>query len=110
MKKKAKISGFSDSVTPDGTDLRTTPGTGSTTASTGTPTAANIADYFFLPNFGYYLSGGSFYLIGVYGYYWSSSSSPQGNGTGYNLRLEGTSIDLQYEKELKNGYFVMPFE
>ena len=110
MKKKAKISGFSDSVTPDGTDLRTTPGTGNTTASTGTPTAANIADYFFLPNFGYYLSGGSFYLIGVYGHYWSSSSSPQGNGTGYNLRLEGTSIDLQYEKELKNGFFVMPFE
>ena len=61
------------------TDLRTTykyyNNTNSSINNSGLPSAADANKYFYLPALGCYNSG-QLYLVGGYGYYWSSSAYP----------------------------------
>ena len=67
------------------TDLRTTwkdyNNNSSSITNSGRPSAADAGNYFYLPAFGFYLSG-SLSHIGLWGLYWSSSAYPRRSATG----------------------------
>ena len=83
FKKKANISGFNANTAEDGTDWRTNGGGRSWSVSQTLPDAADANNYFYLPALGYYDSG-QLNIVGIVGYYWSSSANPwTSNGASY---------------------------
>ena len=72
FKKKAKISGFTD-TNYNGTDYRITSFFPINNTSTLSGKPSNLNDYFYLPAVGNYDDYGTFLNVGVYGYYWSST-------------------------------------
>ena len=76
------------------TDLRTTEKTYNNYGSSILPSAADAGNYFYLPALGYYDSGLNF--VGLFGYYWSSSASPQNGTYAYNLNFNGSSVSVDY--------------
>ena len=75
VKKKAYISGYNKNTAVDGTDWRTSLGSGTGSLSHTLPSAAESGNYFYLPTLGYYESG-RLDRVGVNGFYWSSSADP----------------------------------
>ena len=79
------------------TDLRATwkqfKNTNSSIRNSGLPSAANAANYFYLPAFGYYLTGMQI-AIGRQGYYWSSSSSPWDRNNACDLCFDSGSAEI----------------
>ena len=79
------------------TDLRATwkqfKNTNSSIRNSGLPSAANAANYFYLPAFGYYLTGMQI-AIGRQGYYWSSSSSPWDKNNACDLCFDSGSAEI----------------
>ena len=85
FKKKAYISGYNSNTAVDNTDWRTSGYSNSWSVSQTLPSAADANNYFYLPALGYYLSG-QLSIVGISGYYWSSSAYPWGfNNTAYSL-------------------------
>lgn len=68
VKKKSKIENYSTTVAPDGTDKSQTNPKFSVTPKTGRPAKDVLANYFFLPAYGNYITGGMASLseAGVY--------------------------------------------
>ena len=75
FKKKNKISGFNDTVAPDGRDLRTDDDQtcDNNTIINSVPSASEINDYFLLPALGNY-GQGTMNVFGIIGTYWSSTA------------------------------------
>ena len=75
FKKKNKISGFNDTVAPDGRDLRTDDDQtcDNNTIINSVPSASEINDYFLLPALGNY-DQGTMNVFGIIGTYWSSTA------------------------------------
>lgn len=87
IKKKSKISGFTDAHIPDNpsVDLRTQHQMISNNNFTpGLPSASEIGDYFYLPALGFY-DDGKLGGIGFISTYWSSSADPQFSDSAYYL-------------------------
>ncbi len=94
FKKKSQISGFNANTAYDGSDWRTTSKDQSWFASNTLPSAADANNYFYLPVLGYYLVG-KLFLVGNYGFYWSSSAHPRDTYYySYCLRISRGSIDV----------------
>ena len=96
FKKKANISGFNPNTAEDGTDWRTTSKNQSWFVSYTLPSAADAGNYFYLPALGYYLSGQLYNVVGVVGYYWSSSASPWDSVNAYTLYLHSGGVFVGY--------------
>ena len=81
------------------TDIRTTSknyyNTSSSINNSGLPSAADAGKYFYLPALGFYDSG-QLYTVGSYGYYWSSSASTWGSGSGraYGLSFLSGNVNV----------------
>ena len=94
------------------TDLRTTYrnyyNSNSSITGSGLPSAADAGNYFYLPALGYYRSG-QLGHVGVYGYYWLSSTPLWSSTYSYYLRFTRGYVlgdtDPRY-----NGYRVGAFE
>ena len=74
------------------TDLRTTTiykiySNYNSSLHSGVPSAADAGNYFYLPAMGYYGYSGGLANVGVYGPYWSSSSTPRDSGDAYYLDI-----------------------
>ena len=92
------------------TDLRTTAEMhGNHSLNPGLPSAADASKYFYLPALGFYYAG-KLWFVGEYGYYWSSSSSPLGNGSAYNLVFQNGGADVLHGNERRHGMRVQVFE
>ena len=96
FKKKAYISGYNSNTAVDGTDWRTAGNSQSWTPSQTLPSAADANKYFYLPASGYYRSG-QLYLVGSYGFYWSSSAYP------YSENACNLSFNI-YEVYVSHGF------
>ena len=112
FKKKAKISGFSSSVSADNsTDLRITWTYFSNTPlniSSNPISAADQSNYFYLPALGIYGSG-TLYSVGNIGYFWSSSAYPTHSGHAYYLYFASGYVRV-YDFYRYCGFSVVPFE
>lgn len=89
LKKKSKITGFTDAHIPDApsVDLRTQYShVYNHSLKPGLPSASEIGDYFFLPACGEYTYRW-FYDIGWNGCYWSSSAHPEKKTQAYHLSI-----------------------
>ena len=79
------------------TDLRTTykyyNNTNSSIYNSGLPSAADANKYFYLPALGYYYSG-QLYVVGSYGYYWSSSAYPWLSDHAYYLYFDSGTVNV----------------
>ena len=81
------------------TDLRTTTTSksytnNSSSINSGVPSAADAGNYFYLPALGFYLYG-QLYLIGDYGYYWSSSAAYRRfSDSSYLLYFSNGSVNM----------------
>lgn len=110
LKKKTYISGFSSTVSADGTtDLRTTSKifiNNSISNIGSNPISPSDQDnYFYLPALGYYRNG-TLYYTGAHGYYWSSSSV---SVNAYHLDFTRATVDVRYHN-LDHGFSVAAFE
>ena len=74
----------------------------------GKPSGSEIGKYFFLPALGYYLSG-TFYLLGSYGFYWSSSATPETGDGVFALHFNSKKVEL-YGTTRAEGFVAQPFE
>ncbi len=113
FKKKAYIVGFSSEhmVPPfSAVDMRVhNLSSTNSTIINGLPLATEINKFFFLPALGKYVSG-HLQQVGVYGYYWSSSSNPvNSTPTAYLIYFTNSTIQATntYRTE---GCRVQPFE
>ena len=109
FKKKANISGFNANKAVDGTDWRINRGSNGWSASYTLPDATDAGKYFYLPALGHYHSG-LLYGIGMEGYYWSSSASPQTSYTAYRLSFLANSIYVNDDNFRYAGFRVGTFE
>ena len=109
FKKKANISGFNANKAVDGTDWRINRGSNGWSASYTLPDATNAGKYFYLPALGSYGSG-LLYSIGMEGYYWSSSASPQTSYTAYRLSFIANNIYVNDDNFRYAGFRVGTFE
>ena len=80
------------------TDLRTTTTyksytNNSSSISSGVPSAADAGNYFYLPALGFYLNG-QLYLVGNYGYYWSSSAYRRFANSAYLLYFSNGTVNM----------------
>ena len=91
FKKKAYIIGYNSNTAADGTDWRTVGKIQNWTPSQTLPSAADANKYFYLPALGQY-SSGQLNLVGIYGFYWSSSATPWYSGGAYNLGFGSGSV------------------
>ena len=107
--KQANITGFRADQDHVGRDWRAYGDNGSWPASQTLPSAADAGNYFYLPALGYYHSG-LLILVGFYGDYWSSSTTPMGSNRAYYLdfnisrvgvgpinRYEGLRVEPTFE-------------
>ena len=74
----------------------------------GKPSGSEIGKYFFLPALGYYLNG-TFYLLGSYGFYWSSSATPETGDGVFALHFNSKKVEL-YGTTRAEGFVAQPFE
>ena len=80
----------------DGSDWRTTSKNQSWPVSQTLPSVADANKYFYLPALGYYPSG-QLYLVGSYGCYWSSSTTPWfSGGRAYLLSFFSGNVTVGY--------------
>ena len=91
FKKKAYIIGYNSNTAADGTDWRTVGKIQNWTPSQTLPSAADANKYFYLPALGQY-SSGQLNLVGIYGFYWSSSATPWYSGGAYILGFGSGSV------------------
>ena len=81
------------------TDLRTTynsySNTNSSINNSGLPSAADANNYFYLPALGCYDSG-LLHLVGLYGYFWSSSTYSFHSGAAYILNFNSGYVGVYY--------------
>ena len=91
FKKKAYIIGYNSNTAADGTDWRTVGKIQNWTPSQTLPSAADANKYFYLSALGQY-SSGQLNLVGIYGFYWSSSATPWYSGGAYNLGFGSGSV------------------
>ena len=91
FKKKAYIIGYNSNTAADGTDWRTVGKIQNWTPSQTLPSAADANKYFYLPALGQY-SSGQLNLVGIYGFYWSSSATPWYSGGAYHLGFGSGSV------------------
>ena len=96
------------------TDLRTTTtwkqyiNNSSSIRNSGLPSVADAGNYFYLPALGYHYSG-QLILVGIDGWYWSSSAAPLSSTNAYFLRIaNGLIIVNGSSREL--GHRVGKFE
>ena len=107
--KQANITGFRADQDHVGRDWRAYGDNGSWPASQTLPSAADAGNYFYLPALGYYHSD-LLTLVGFYGDYWSSSTTPMGSNRAYYLdfnisrvgvgpidRYEGLRVEPTFE-------------
>ena len=114
FKKKSVLQGeghYNTEFSADGsTDLRTTwklyNNNNSSINNSGLPSAADANNYFYLPALGYYGSG-HLYVVGSYGYYWSSSADPWSFNSAYNLYFYSGYVEV-YHYARRYGYRVEP--
>ncbi|WP_456098965.1 hypothetical protein [Prevotella jejuni] len=107
FKKKSVLQGeghYNTEKSADGsTDLRTTQkeysNTNSSIYNSGLPDAADAGNYFYLPVLGYYYSG-RLNLVGIIGYYWSSSAYPWSSYYAYLLYFHSGGVNVIF-----NGYY-----
>lgn len=96
FKKKAGISSYNPSVSPDGTDYtRSMSNANFTNNNIETGKPSNADDYFYLPAAGFYDTG-TFFQLRIGGWYWSSSPRPKlvfGLG-GYILEFHSNSVKV----------------
>ena len=92
FKKKVYISGFKANSAPDGIDWRTSQNTNSWVASQTLPPATDASKYFYLPALGYYGTAGVLTYLGLYGSYWSSSTSPLYSNHSYYMRVYNSFV------------------
>ena len=80
------------------TDLRTTwtgySNNNSSISNSGLPSAADAGNYFYLPALGLY-DYGQLRLVGITGYYWSSSRYPWGSSNAYCLRFYNGTVEMR---------------
>ncbi|MGP1475928.1 MAG: hypothetical protein ACTTJK_00400 [Phocaeicola sp.] len=94
LKKHDKISGFSSTVSADGsTDLRTTFKRYETTPSNTLPTVSGQVDYFYLPTLGYYYAG-TLYTLARNGSYRSSSTVPGEQNSAYGFGFSSGYVNV----------------
>ena len=90
------------------TDMRTTyksyTNTSSSINNSGLPSATDAGNYFYLPALGYY-SFGLLDNVGMGGFYWSSSASPQNSGFASQLYFSYGNVSV-YDSYSGNGYRV----
>ena len=108
FRKQAYISGYNSNTAYDGTDWRTNGASGSWTVSHTPPSAADANNYFYLPAFGYCLSGW-LYDVGYSGFYWSSNVASWMSSSAYYLEISSGYVRVGFN--LRNlGYRVGGFE
>ena len=113
LKKKAYIVGFSSEhmVPPfSAVDMRVhNLSSSNNTIINGLPSATEINKFFFLPALGKYVSG-HLQQVGVFGYYWSSSSNPvNSTPTAYLIYFSKSTIQATNAYRT-DGCRVQPFE
>ncbi len=108
FKKKSQISGFNANTAVDGTDWRTNSTNNSWSVSHTLPSAADAGNYFYLPALGYYNSG-QLYLVGLGGYYWSSSAFPYNSHDAFYLHFSSGGVHVGYTYRYR-GYRAGVFE
>ena len=104
---------YDTELSADGTtDMRTTAKQYSTTnssISSGVPSAADANKYFYLPALGFYHAG-LLYVIGSFGYYWSSSASPWSSLYSYQLRFDSGDVYVDYSDSRVTGLRAEAFQ
>ena len=109
FKKKAVLiaeGNYNPNKAVDDTDWRVDANRQSWSVSNTLPSAAEAANYFYLPNLGYY-SKGRLINVGVDGYYWSSSANPWSNTGAYGFYFSGGIVYVN--RYIRNiGYRVEP--
>ena len=98
--------GYQASATASITDFRVNRQSLTGTTSTGNP--SNLTDYFFLPAFGFY-GWGKLSFLGSSGYFWSSSSDPQIQGTAYSMFISNANVGVA-NSDCSYGFCAQPFE
>ena len=73
------------------------------------PSAADANNYFYLPALGWYNSG-LLDFLGVYGYYWLSTSPGNGGGGAYSLIFSSGYVSMDYRYHRECGMRVGGFE
>ena len=100
---------YKSNTAVDGTDWRTTRKNNTWSISQTLPSAADAGNYFYLPTLGYYYFG-RLYLVGNYGFYWSSSATPWTSyDAAYNLYFSSGSVSVG-DNGRPNGFRVGGFE
>ena len=94
FKKNAYISGYNSNTAVDGTDWRINSNGDSWSVSRTLPSAADANKYFYLPALGGY-SFGQLNVVGINGYYWSSSAVPGNSYRAYNLLFSSSDVNVR---------------
>ena len=93
------------------TDLRTTGNNydnNSSSINSGTPSAADAGNYFYLPALGFYVNG----ILSNVGYscdYWASSANPSDRKYAYYLQINGAGAHLLGYNFRYDGFRAQPF-
>ena len=115
FKKKAVLQAehhYDTEKSADGTtDMRTTyknyNNTNSSIYYSGLPSAADVGNYFYLPALGWY-DAGELSVIGVNGFYWSSSAFPQYSSYAYYLVFTRANVYMYFNIR-RNGFRAQKF-
>ena len=94
FKKNAYISGYNSNTAVDGTDWRINSNGDSWSVSRTLPSAADANKYFYLPALGGYAFG-QLNVVGINGYYWSSSAVPGNSYRAYNLLFSSSDVNVR---------------
>ena len=90
------------------TDMRTTPKAYNSGINSGLPSVADAGNYFYLPALGY-CDSGKLNNVGLWGYYWSSSTYSWDSSRTYNLNFHSNGVDV--DNRLRDyGFRVGAFE
>ena len=95
FKKKSQISGYNPNTAYDGTDWRIKGISRNWSGSLTLPSAADAGNYFYLPALGQY-DRGEQNLVGINGFYWSSSAGGWYNRNAFDLRFQGNGVVAVY--------------
>ena len=108
FKKKANIIGYDPNTAVDGTDWRTNGNATNWPASSTLPDAADAGSYFYMPALGCYFSGQLSY-VGVFGFYWSSSTHPWGSNYAYAMDFYSARVRISNGRRI-DGFRVAAFK
>ena len=97
FKKKAYISGFRDDKGPDAIDWTKAKKRVTHPTSNTLPTASEMSQFFYLPALGFYgnVNPKNLKMIGLRGYYWSSSAVSGGPNNAYLLYNDGADVVVE---------------